>query len=243
MTSFRKTGLAVGVLFILTFVTSIGAVLAYGPAVSDPNYITGAGPTAPVFFGAFLDMLLILTNIGCAVVLYPILKRQSQALSLGYIAERIIEGAFILICALSLLVIATLRQQPTGTDATLTTIGASLLATRNWAFLLGPSFADAIGTGLILGWLMYRTGLVGRRKALLGVVGGLLLATAATAVMLGVIPNGSTVFVLMAVPEIIWELFLGLYLTFKGFNESSPLAIADRTRVAPTGALAQAGVA
>ena len=75
MDAHRKTALAVGVLFILTFITSIGGVLAYGPVLSDPTYITGAGADTRVFFGAFLELFLIITNIGCAVVLFPLLKR------------------------------------------------------------------------------------------------------------------------------------------------------------------------
>jgi len=228
MTSSRKTALAVGVLFILTLVTSIGAVLVYGPILSDPDYINGSGTDTNVFVGALLDLFLIITNIGCAVVLYPILKRQNQALSLGYIAERIIEGVFILVGILSLLTIVSLRQQTPGTDATLHTIGASLLATRNWTFLLGPSFADGVGTGLILGWLMYRSGLVGRRMALFGLVGGPLLMAVAVAVMFGVIPAGSPAQGLLTLPEIIWEAFLGLYLTFKGFKQSPILATEAR---------------
>jgi hypothetical protein len=229
MTSSRKSALAVGVLFILTFITSIGGVLAYGPILSDPSYITGAGPDTRVLFGAFLELMLILTNIGCAVVLFPILKRQNEALSLGYVAARLVECTFILVGLLSLLTIVTLRQQTTGADATLETIGASLLATHNWTFLLGPGFVDGIGTGLILGYLMFRSGLVGRRMALVGLVGGAMLATSGAAVLLGVIPQGGAVQGIATIPEIIWEAFLGLYLTFKGFQSAPVQALESRT--------------
>ena len=224
MTSSRKSALAVGVLFILTFITSIAGVLAYGPILSDPNWITGAGPDTRVFIGAFLELLLIITNIGCATVLFPILKRQNENLALGYIAARIIECTFILVGLLSLLTIVTLRQQAAGTDATLETMGASLLATHNWTFLLGPGFSDGIGTGLILGWLMFRSGLVGRRMALVGIVGGAMLATSGVAVLLGIIPQGGAVQGIATIPEVIWEGFLGLYLLFKDFKPSPILA-------------------
>jgi len=223
MTSSRKSALAVGVLFILTFITSIGGVLAYGPILSDPTYITGSGADTRVFVGAFLELMLILTNIGCAIVLFPILKRQNEGLALGYVAARLVECTFILVGILSLLTIVTLRQQATGTDATLETIGASLLATHNWTFLLGPGFVDGIGTGMILGYLMFRTGLVGRRMALVGLVGGAMLATSGVAVLLGIIPQGGAVQGIATIPEIIWEAFLGLYLLFKDFKPSPVL--------------------
>jgi hypothetical protein len=182
-----------------------------------------------VFLGAFLEVLLIITNIGCAVVLFPVLKWQNEGLSLGYVAARIVECTFILIGILSLLAVVTLRQGAAGADAgSLVTVGKSLVAIHNWTFLLGPGFVDGIGTGLILGWLMYRSGLVSRRMALVGVVGGALLATSGIAVLLGVIPQGSPVQGLMTVPEIIWEAFLGLWLTFKGFSSAPVLALVDR---------------
>ena len=128
VTTSRKTALAVGVLFILTFITSIGAVLAYGNILSDPGYITGSGPSTGVFLGAFLELFLIVTNIGCAVVLFPLLKRTNEALALAYVAERIVEGTFILIGLLSLLTIVTLRQTAAGTDAGAPAGGADVLA-------------------------------------------------------------------------------------------------------------------
>ena len=229
MDSSRKTALAVGVLFILTFVTSIAGALAYGPVLSDLNYITGAGADTRVFVGAFLELLLIITNIGCAVVLFPLLKRQNETLALGYVTARLVECAFIGIGLLSLLTIVTLRQGAAAADAgPLLVVGKSLVALHNWTFLLGPGFADGIGTGLILGWLMYRSGLVSRRMALFGVVGGPLLAASGIAVLLGVIPQGSSLQGLATVPEIIWEAFLGLWLTFKGFKSSAVPASESR---------------
>ena len=219
MTLMRKTALAVGVLFILTFLTSIGAVLAYGPVLSDPNYISGAGADGRVFLGAFLELMLIVTNIGCAVALFPILKRNGEGLALGYVAARIVECTFILIGLLSVLAIVSLRQTAAAADAgSLATIAKTLLAIHNWTFLLGPGFTDGIGTGLILGYLLYRSGLVSRRMALFGLVGGPLLAASGAAVLFGLISQGSSVQGIMTVPEIIWELFLGLWLTFKGFS-------------------------
>jgi hypothetical protein len=228
MDSMRKTALVVGVLFILTFITSIAGVIAYGPVLSDPNYVTGAGADTRVFLGAFLELLLIITNIGCAVVLFPLLKRQNETLALGYVTARLVECAFIGIGLLSLLTIVTLRQGAAGADAgSLAVVGKSLVALHNWTFLLGPGFADGIGTGMILGWLMYRSGLVSRRMALFGVVGGPLLAASGVAVLLGVIPQGSALQGIATIPEIIWEAFLGLYLTFKGFRPSAVAALAS----------------
>ena len=194
MTTSRKTALVVGVLFILTFITSIVGELAYGPVLRDPNYIIGAGADTSVLVGALFEMFLIITNIGCAVVLFPLLKRQNETLALGYVTARLVECTFILIGIVSVLAVVTLRQHGGSADAgSLVTVGASLIAIKNWTFLLGPGFVDGIGTGLILGWLMYRSGLVSHRMALFGVIGGPLLAASGIAVLLGVIPQQSVV--------------------------------------------------
>ena len=221
MDSTRKIALAVGVLFILTFITSIGAVFAYGSILSDPNYITSAGADGRVFLGAFLELGLILTNIGCATVLFPLLKKQNEGLALAYVAARLVECTFILIGLLSLLAIVTLRQAASGADAgSLVLIGKALHAIKDWTFLLGPGLTDGVGTGLILGYLMYQSGLVSRRMALFGVIGGPLLAASGVAVLFGVIPQGSAAQGIATAPEFIWEAFLGLWLTFKGFSAS-----------------------
>jgi hypothetical protein len=239
MTS-RNIALATGVLFILTFITSIGGVMAYGPVLSDPNYITSAGADSRVFLGAFLELLLIITNIGCAVVLFPILKRHNEGLALAYVAARIVECTFILVGLISVLAIVTLRQTSTPADAgSVLVVGKALRAIHDWTFLLGPGFSDGVGTGMILGWLMYRSGLVSRRMALFGVIGGPLLAASGIAVLLGIIPQFGAVQGIATIPEVIWEAFLGLYLTFKGFKASPILASENRvTTSAPAYAAA-----
>jgi hypothetical protein len=245
MTSDRRTALVVGVLFILTFVTAIGAVAAYGSVLTDPAYISGPGADTGVLLGALLEVFLIITNIGCAVVLFPILKWQNEAISLGYVAARIMECTFILVGILAVLAVVTLRQNATAADSgSLVPIGKSLIDVKNWTFLLGPGFADGIGTGLLLGWLMYRSGLVHRRMALFGVIGGPLLAASGIAVLMGAIPQGSPVQGVMTIPEIIWEAYLGLWLTFKGFNAAAPvLALARREQGIRDEAVASASAA
>ncbi len=220
--STRRTAVIVGVLFILTFITSIGAAIAYGPVLSDSHYVLGAGADTRIFLGAFLELLLIITNIGCAVVLFPLLKRQNETLALGYVTARLVECTFILVGILCVLAVVTLRQGAASADAgSLVTVGKSLVAIKNWTFLLGPGFIDGIGTGLMLGWLMYRSGLVSRRMALFGVVGGPLLAASGIAVLFGVIPQFSPMQSIATAPEFLWEAFLGLWLTFKGFKQSA----------------------
>jgi hypothetical protein len=110
-----------------------------------------------------LELLLIIANIGTAVVLFPILKRQSEILSLDYVTARVVECVFIAVGILSVLAVVTLRQDAPGEGA----LAQSLTAIKDWTFLLGLGFVVGVGNGLLLGYLMYRSGLVPRPMAAL----------------------------------------------------------------------------
>ena len=220
----RRTAVVAGVLFIITFVVSIpAALLLYTPVLDNAKYIVGAGAADNrIAFGALLEIILIVANIGSAVVLFPILKRQSEKLALGYVTARLVESGFIAVGILSLMAIVTLRHDIGGTaDAgSLVAIGASLIAIHDWTFLLGPGWVVGVGNGLILGYLMYRSGLVPQRLAMLGLIGGPLIIASGTAVLFGAIEPGSSLQVIATVPEFFWELGLGIYLIAKGFKPS-----------------------
>jgi hypothetical protein len=150
-------------LFVATFVTSIPAYfILYAPVRDNPGLIpgTGADPTTSVGLGAVLEVFLIVANVGTAVVIYPILKRQSEIGAVSYLSARIVENIFIAIGIISLLAFLLMRQQATaGTDAGL---GEALVAIHDRAFLIGPGFFAGLTNGVILGYLMYRSGLVPR---------------------------------------------------------------------------------
>jgi Domain of unknown function (DUF4386) len=121
----------------------------------------------------------------------------------------------------SLLALVTLRQDVGGAaDAdSFVTTGRSLVAIHDWTFLLGPGWVVGVGNGLILGYLMYRSGLVPRGMAMLGLIGGPLIIASGTAIMFDVFEPGSAPQVIATVPEFFWELLLGIYLIVKGFRD------------------------
>jgi hypothetical protein len=226
MTLDQKRARVFGVLFLITFVTSIPALLLYQPVLDHPvAYIASAGQDNRIIFGAFLELLLIIANIGTAVVIFPIVRRQSEELALGYVTARLFECTFILVGIVAVLGIVTLRQEVAG--AAEGSVAYTLAAIKDWTFILGPGWVVGWGNGLILGYLMYRSGLVPRKMAMLGLVGGPLNILSGTLVMFGVIDAGGTVQGLATIPEGLWELSLGIYCTVKGFRPSSPILRAD----------------
>ena len=193
--------------------------------LDDPvGYIAGAGHDKRVLFGALLELLLIIANIGTAVVIVPIMRRFSEELSIGYVTARIFECTFILVGIVSVLGIITLRNQAAG--ASEGTVAYTLAAIKDWTFLLGPGWIVGLGNGLILGYLMYRTGLVPQRATWLGLVGGPLIIISGTVIMFGGNHPSSTLHSLQAVvtiPEAAWELFLGVYCTSGGSSVTLPI--------------------
>jgi hypothetical protein len=221
----QKIARVTGVLFVITYIASIPPVLfLYGPLLDDPRYILGGGAADNgLALGALLELILIIANIGTAVVLYPVVKRVSEILALGFVTARVVESAFIAVGVLSILSLVTLRQEAAaGADAgSLLAVGQSLVAVQSWTFLLGPGFVVGIGNGLILGYLMYRSGLVPRRMAILGLIAGPVLIARFVGILFGVFEPMSVLGGLMVVPEFIWELSLGIWLIVKGFNASA----------------------
>ena len=214
-----------GVLFLITFVTSIPALLLYETVLRHPvSYIAGAGHDKQVLLGALLELLLIISNIGTAVVIFPILRRQNEELALGYVTARLVECTFILVGILCMLGIITLRNQVAGPSEG--TVAYTLAAIKDWTFLLGPGWVVGWGNGLILGYLMYTSGLVPRRATWLGLIGGPLIIVSGTVIMFGGNNPSHALHSLQAIvtiPEFLWELFLGIYCTIWGFRRDAPI--------------------
>jgi hypothetical protein len=243
MTSFRKTALVGGLLYLITFIGSIPAAILVGPAINDPSYITGPGADQQVAFGLVLELVNVFGCIGCAVALFSVVRRVHEGLAIGYVTTRLFEAATITMGVLSLLAVISLRQQgvATGNAESLVPVGNALVAVRDWAMTLGPNMAGF--NALMLGTALYRARLVPRAIPALGIVGAPILISYVIGNILGLTGPGTLFQGIAVLPFFTWELVLGLWLTFKGFNESAPLAIAERARLAPAGAVAKAGVA
>ncbi len=227
MDALHKPGRIAGLWFIGTFLFSIPAVLMYKPVLNQTDYILGGGLDARISLGALLEILLTISNIATAVVFYPVLKRVNRAVALGYVASRTIESAMILTGLMSLMTVVTLRDDFPGTGAdtaSLNIAGHTLVALHDWTFLIGPQLCSGFGNGILLGFLMYRSGLLPRRMALLGLIGGPLAFIGGVFVLFGAFQDPSTPLFAFTVIEIAWEASLALYLTIKGYRPSPLLA-------------------
>src|SRR5262245_49482361 len=215
----QRHGHIFGVLMIMTFITSIAALALFQPVLDDPaGYVAGGGKDNQIYLAAFLEFLLVLSNVGTAVALYPIARRQNEALAIGYVGARIIESVFIAAGIIFVLGVVSLHKDLPGADEAAFT----LAALKDWCQLFGPGMVVPFGNGLILGYLMYRSGLVPRRMAWLGMIGGPLLLFGNFGVLFDWWEHTGPISLLL-IPEVIWEAFLGIYCAIWGFRKDSPI--------------------
>jgi Domain of unknown function (DUF4386) len=226
----RRTARFAGVLYLLTFV-SIPTLVLYNPVRDHADFILGAGSSTGVLWGAGAEVVVGIAGISTAVVLFPVLKRQSETAALGLVAARLLETSLIFVSVISLLTIITLRNDVAGTagadNASLTTTGHALLAVYDRTFLLSQSLMPVF-CDLLLGYLLYRSRLVPRIFPIVAFVGAPLLLASDIAIFFGVLDRVSPIAGVAVVPVALFELSLGLWLLVKGFNPSSPV-LARRT--------------
>lgn len=237
----RRTALAAGVLYLLTFV-SMPTLALYQNVRTDSGFILGAGSDTGVLWAAFSEVVVALACIGTAVVLYPVARRVSETAAIGFITTRLLEGTVIVIGVVSVLTMFTLRQDVAGTPgadpASLITAGHTLSSFYDWAFLLSQSLMPVFNA-LFLGYVMYRSGLVPRILPLIGLIGAPLLLAGDIAIFFGVFDRTAPFAVLAALPIAVWEFSLGVYLVVKGFRPAAVAALPAATPAPSTAAVAR----
>jgi len=225
MDSSRKSSLAGGLLYLLTFV-SMPIGFLYSAILNDPNYIVGSGPDTAVIIGGILEIIVALAGIGTAVALYPVVKKQNEGVALGFIGSRVLEASTIFADVVCLLAIVTLRRAGVGADALL--IGKMLVVLYG-LFRLGQNLMPAIND-LLLGSLFYQSRLVPRVLPLLGLIGAPLLIANTIVVMFGI--TSGPLYLLTGIgvlPIALFEFSLGVWLTIKGFNSSAVASLSAKT--------------
>ena len=240
----RNHSRAAGIFYLLTFASSIPALILIGPVLNDAGYVTSAGQDTRVLWGCLLDSVNALTAVGSAVAVYSVVKRQNGSMALGFVTSRLVEAAVVMIGVVSLLAVVTLRQDFAGSNpanwqwvagsgadaASLTVTANALVDVRNWTFLFGPGLMPVFNA-VLFGTLLYRSRLVPRIIPTVGLVGAPLLFAAFIACLFGAIDQVSATAFFLTLPLAAWELTVGLWMTFKGFNRPAVSALMARDDV------------
>ena len=233
MDPMRKIALAGGVIYLITFAASIPQLKLFADVIADPAaYIGTPRGNAAVQWGAWLEVLTAASCVGTAIVLYPVTRRVSRTAAIGFVTSRVVEAGLILVGVVSMLSVVTLQHHfadATGAqEQALAVTGESLVAMRQWTFLLGPGVMAGVND-LFLGYLLYKSGLVGRVIPMIGLVGAPIILAADTVTILGGWDQVSTPGLLSALPVAVFEFSVGVYLTVKGFRPAAVAALDSRS--------------
>ena len=231
MKSYRGNAIAVGVLFIACSAASILSAVPLGSTLDDPDYLSKlAGSDNAVVTTALIEFVWAATGAGIAIGLYPILRKYNRALALGSVAARVVENVFVLIGALSLLVLLTVSQQAAGSAApsSFQATGDALLAVRDWVHGFVALLAFGIGV-LMYYYVFYRSRLVPRWLSGWGLAGAALGLVATVYSGFTQDFGFTTVNTVLNIPIGLQEMVLAVWLIAKGFNLSAVRSIAPST--------------
>jgi len=222
----QQTAVFVGVMFILATVSAmLGLLVFYPPILTGPDYlINGAAHANQVLLGALMEFVLVCTAIGTAIGLFPVLRPYGERIALAHLCFRFLEAVIILVGIVAVLSLLTVSQDFVAAAApdasTYHVSGVLLHAVYNWAFMFGPLFLLGVNT-LMYSSLLYKSKLVPRPLAALGLTGATLVLVYAMLVMFGVAVRGSDLFMLLALPIALYEMILAGWLIVKGFNPAA----------------------
>jgi hypothetical protein len=225
----RRIALIGGLMYLLTFIASIPQLKLFANLIDDPEgFIAGHGSRNPVLWGSWLEVVTALSGIATAVVLYPVARRVSKSAAIGFVASRVTEAGLILVGAVSVLTVVTMRTDLAGATGAradaLGVTGHALIELRQWTFLVGPGIMAGIN-GLFLAYVMYRSRLVPRIIPTIGLIGAPLILASSTGTLFGLWDQVSGPGFALGLPIAVWECSLGVWLTLKGFNRAALVAL------------------
>jgi uncharacterized protein DUF4386 len=224
---FRTTARVVGVVYLLGFVVGIGGNIMIQSILSAPNplaAIIANGMTLAI--GAILWLLPAMGDAAHGVLMFPVLKQNSERMAIGYLATRIFNATFIAVMVLFVLIqipLASEYLKATASDASILQALSALVARAQlYAYEIGMS---AVGvSGLILCYTLYKAKLVPGWLAIWGLIGyATILVGMVSAIM------GSGLGDLSSLPGGLWEVFIGVWLIVKGFSSSAVVSQPART--------------
>ena len=217
----RKTGIIAGILIIIGMVAGMLSIV---PSVESPDYLTEVSANQnQVLSGAFFQFTLVPIYIGFALVLYPIIRKYSQSLAIGFVSFRIIAGVFQIIGVIALPIFILLSQEfleSTAPDLLyFQFLGDVLKLGRDLANHVGVMLATGLGN-LILFFILYKTKLIPRWLSSWGIIGNILAMLASFLILFRLIDVITPHFAVLTIPMFLQEIVLAIWLIVKGFDLS-----------------------
>lgn len=220
----RKAEITVGVLILLATITFITGDSLIGSLLSSSDYLSAIYTNSnQLIVGVLLEFVDAVAIVGVGVILFPILKKHNEAIAISYVGTRLIECATLIVSGIGLLLLAPLSLeyvQAGSPDASyFQTLGSVLIAQGDFAFQMAML---ALGLGSIpFCYLLYKSNLIPRTLAVLGLIGYAALFLGTMAGMFGFIDVTQGLGLLTVIPGGLFELILPIWLFVKGFNSSA----------------------
>lgn len=218
----KRTARIVGALFLTVNVAFLAGVLILEPILGSTETLAIVfAKRTQVVIGVLLELINAVAYVGIAFIMFPVLRKRYESMALGFVGFRLIEFVMQTLADLSPLSLLSLSEEfvKTGAPAAsaLYTQGTLLLAERYWAFQM-ISITFVLGAVLFY-IMMYRSQLIPRFISIWGFVGVAVVFVNTILDMLGVPPGNLGVIMLLN------ELFLGVWLIVKGFNQPAEVPV------------------
>jgi hypothetical protein len=216
----RAYASVIGALFLLGFAsygTGFGLVTS---VVGAHDFLsTIAAHRTTLVLGAFLMFVNSAVDLGKGVLFFPIVENHGKRTALGYLATMIVEVVLLAVGVLCLLLIVPLGPYASADWAR--PVGALLNEGNTLAYQLAMT---SLAVGNVFLWsLAFRVRLIPRWLSVWGVVGyGMFLFGAIAEIF------GSHIGLMCTIAGGLFEVLLGFWLIFKGFEPEPSQAPATR---------------
>lgn len=226
--TYRTTARVVGVVYLAGFVVGLGGEMLMQSVLGAPNRLAAVSANSlPLAIGAILWLLAVIGDAAHGILMFPVLKRHSERIAVGYLAARIMDAIFIavmvLFCLLQIALGSEYLKAAAPDAAFLQSLSTVTVEASQYAYKIGMSTLGV--SGLLLCTALYRARLVPRPLAIWGLVGY-------AAILCGMLSEfmGSGLGLVSSAPGGLWEVFMGVWLVARGFNAPASTAQAPAIR-------------
>ncbi len=229
MNTYRKTAIAVGVLFIGAIVMLFIGESIYRDTLDSPDFLENAHPDrGMVVLGILLEYAGAPAVVAISLLLFPVLKQHSEVLAMGYVGFRLMEMSILSVAYVSRLSLISLSEDYLSTDgadvSSYQVLGRSIESVNQWAGTQGMVYIIIFGLGsLVLYSALFMSELVPRWISASGLFAAVVLMIGSILWEVDVLGDLSGVWleVIVASPIAIVEVALSMWLIIKGFNQSA----------------------
>jgi len=217
---YRINAVVIGLLFIVTML--LGIIDAYFVAPSLNVHLSSLVQIqSTILLGVFSVFFMAIGIVGIATTLFPVVRRQSEAIAITYVSFRIVECFLLTLGAILYLFLLTTSKAnfnnnflvgPLDTQLPIIAVNIKLDAYQLGMVVLGMG-------SMLLCYSFYQSQVIPRWLSIWGLVGYLFLFLSAVFSLLGMVDTIHGVGSLMYIPGGLWELFaFPIWLFARGFN-------------------------